>query len=68
MPDRGLADRAAYYSEFALYVRAPIFSAPVLLVAAPFSAWPQAVALWLFASNTAYLYGRWVRDDDDESA
>jgi hypothetical protein len=56
------------YSELEMTLRAALFALPVLgvILAWDLSKWPRAIVLWFLASLMTYLYGRWVREDEDE--
>lgn len=56
------------YSEPEMALWAALFVLPVLgaIMAWDPSKWPRAIALWVLASLMTYLYGRWVREDEDE--
>lgn len=58
-----------YYSEWAIALRAPLFTLPVPFIVVAWERFPdgwwRALILWLVASFLAYQYGHWVRDDED---
>lgn len=56
------------YTELAMALRAPLFTLPVPAVLLLWGQvpWPPAVAGWAVAFVMAYLYGRWVRDDEED--
>jgi hypothetical protein len=61
------------YSEQELALRAILYALPVPLILLAWDleigwklALTRAVALWLAAAFTAYMYGHWVREDEDD--
>lgn len=55
------------YSEPEITLRAALYAFPAALttLAWDLHQWPRAIVLWVFVSLMTYLYGRWVRENEE---